>query len=190
MTNDASAPSALPAFAAICTVLALCAGAVPAAAQDLANDSPFPGAPPLQQSALQGLRGGMMVGGIPVEFAVVLNTTIQGADQPPATLATTLAINNSGGIGNVSTATSGGTLTQLPNGALNFMTGAGTGVLQQVLANQINTLIHNSANGAMVAHSTSLNITLPGFLRANQNFNAMVAASRMGLAGSLAGLGH
>ncbi len=97
MINSAGKRPHLPSLAAALATLV----AIPTGAS--ANEDPFAGATALGRGQLAVLRGGMLIGGIPVNFAVTIRTTIQQAMQPAAVLETTLAIDDSGRLAGATT---------------------------------------------------------------------------------------
>ncbi len=184
MTSDGTTLRAVPALAVASALLFL---ARPAAAR-VAED-PFGGMRPMDHADLGTLRGGMMIGGIPVDFAITVTTTVQGATQTPVGLQTTLAINNVGGIGSATTTTLGLPQAMAGNG-ISLALGGSTNLIQQVTRNQIQTLISNAANNMSVSHSTDITVTLPKFLSANQLYTSRMGVANLGFQAAMAGLGH
>lgn len=177
--------TSLPLLATLGTVLAGPAFAT------VAPDDPFAGLTPVGRSDLGDMRGGMMVGGISADFAVVVATTAQGATGAPAGLQTTLAINDAGGIAGSRTTTTGSAPVMADaQGLMLSLAGGATGVIQQVLNNQVQTLITNAANGISISHSTTIDVTLPGFQAATRTYGSQLRAAHMGWDSAVAGLGR
>lgn len=175
------------AMAATAAILALPTGVAAA----LAAGDPFAGLDRIDHAEMADLRGGMMVGGIQMDFAVVIRTTVQGAGSP-AGLETTLVVNDIGQLGNSITRAVGGAMAQsLPGGAVTMVTeGGGTSITHQVTKDQVAALIANTASSRNILSSTEVNVTAPGFNTMAQGFSARTHAARMGYDSSLVGLGR
>ena len=198
MTTDATTCWRLPLRAAVMLAPAGLAAMMlaPAAATAAAifDADPFNGQVPVPYGELRDLRGGMTIGGLSVDFAVVVSTTAQAAGQAPIGLQTTLAINNAGGLGAVSTApigaaaqvaaaatAGGGVSVTLANNA--------TQIVQQVTRDQVLTLIGNAANGMTITQHTDMNVTLPGFLTLNRQYNVRNQVANQVMSAAVFGLG-
>ncbi len=210
MTNPAANPRRLPLFATAWALLV----AAPSGA--FASEDPFAGLAALDQGQLASHRGGMMIGDIPVNFAVTIRTTVQQATRPLTTLQTTLVIDNSGRLagstttvgmaapGNPAVAPGGMPISvstgpaapalssadpaaNIRNGGTTTVAiGNATNVIQQISSNQVQTLIANAANNVSISHSTSINAVLPSFLQANKAFTSQFQAAQLGYQAALA----
>jgi len=195
MTTDATNCRRFPLRAAMMLAPVALASVMlaPAAAATIEAD-PFNGQIPVSYGELRDLRGGMTIGGLSVDFAVVVSTTAQAAGQSPIGLQTTLAINNAGGLGAVSTApigaaaqvaaaatAGGGVSVTLANNA--------TQIIQQVTHDQVLTLIGNAANGMTITQHTDMNVTLPGFLTLNRQYNVQTQVANQVMSSAMFGLG-
>lgn len=158
--------------------------ALPAMAA-LPNDDPFAEMAALADNDLGGYRGGMMIGGIPVNFAVVIRTTVEGALQQ-AGLQTALTINDQGKVGAAATTAigAGGTSSAVAGGmAMAAPAPANVGsttIWQQVVQDQVQTLIANSQSNVTLNHHTQIDMDMPGFNALHQTYATQVQASRMG----------
>jgi len=167
---------------------ALLVAATPAFA--LQAGDPFADIAPIGRDFLRDMRGGMMIGGIPIDFAVVVSTTVQGATLPMSGLQTTLAINDAGGIGAAHTTPIGAASTAVAaTGGFGLALPVGqTSIIQQVVRDQIQTLIANTAAGVAITHATTFDVTLPSFLNASRGFAANAMIARMGIDAAVAGV--
>ncbi|MCR6632475.1 MAG: hypothetical protein NVV74_21875 [Magnetospirillum sp.] len=170
--------------------LTLAAGlfALPAAAAAL---DPFAGLEPMDAAELGSHRGGMMVNGIPMDFAVVIRTTVEGAVAQG--LQTLLTVNDRGGLGSAITTpigdTSNATVTTTPSGGVNLNLPTTT-IMHEVIAGQIQTLIANSKSNVSLNHTTEVNIGLPGFDAVSRTWYGNSRAAQMGIDAAFTGLGH
>jgi hypothetical protein len=155
------------------------------------GDDPFVGLESLGHSELGELRGGMTVGGIEVNFAVVIRTTVTGASGPLG-LQTTLTVGDAGQLAQaITTAVGvGGTLIPGANGVGVTMQGNGTSITHQVMQDQIQSLIANTASGRTVTQTTDVNVTAPNFNTMSQNHVAQSHVARIGYDSAMVGLGR
>lgn len=128
------------------------------------DDDPFAEFQVLGNAQLGDYRGGMMISGIPVDFAVVIKTTVEGALAANG-LQTTIAVNDQGGIGSIATTAIGteGTATNNAGGMSLSLDGGATAILHQVIDGQIQSLVANQADARAISHQTQINVTMPGF---------------------------
>jgi hypothetical protein len=148
-----------------CLTAAALAAALPNAAQArMADDDPFAGFETLDIAEMGGMRGGMMIGGIPVDFAVVIKTTVEGALAANG-LQTTIAVNDQGGVGAVTTTTIGsqGVATNTEGGMSLSLDGGATAILHQVVDGQVRAMLANTVDARSITHQTQINVTMPGF---------------------------
>lgn len=182
------------------TVAALSAAAVavsaPARADlahaDLAHADLFGSLEPLNHSELGEARGGMMINGIPINFAVVIRTTVEGAVTQG--LQTLLTVNDQGGVGSATTTPIGtpapGTTVTPTAGGMEMNLGSGTTLLQEIAAGQVKSFIANTMNGAKLNQHTDVNVELPGFQSMAQTWYGNSRAAQMGIDAALSGLGR
>ncbi|HLO77339.1 MAG TPA: hypothetical protein VK196_12865 [Magnetospirillum sp.] len=163
-----------------------------AAAMALAAPDPFTGLAPLEQAELGDHRGGMMINGIPMDFAVVIRTTVEGAVAQG--LQTTLKVNDQGGLASAATTTigdsTGAAVTPTTNGGMALSLPSGTTILHQVEANQIQSLIANTRNDVSLNHRTVVNVDLPGFNALTQTWYSGNHAAQLGIDAAFSGLGR
>lgn len=141
-------------------------------------DDPFAGLPSLAPAELAGARGGMMINGIPVNFAVVIRTTVEGAVAQG--LQTILTVDDNGGLASASTTPIGTDQPVAQSGGGQVTVAGGTTILHQVIDDQVQSLISNTLNGAQVTHHTEVNVELPGFSAVAQSWQASALAARLG----------
>ncbi len=156
----------------------------------LAGEDPFAAFEPVSHEVMKQARGGMMIGGMTIDFAVVVGTTAQTATGQLAGLTTTLAINNAGGVGSAVTTASGGPATLTTTGARMSLDNDATSIMQQVINNQVQTLISNMANGITLSHTTTIDVTLPNFVHTNSVYSSQISAAQIGMEAALHGIGH
>lgn len=163
-----------------------------AAAASLAAADPFAGLTPLEPVELADRRGGMMINGIPMDFAVVVRTTVEGAVAQG--LQTMLAVNDRGGLAGATTTaigdTSGATLTPTSNGGLTLAVPDGTTIIHQIQSDQVQALIANTKSGVSLNHRTEINVDLPGFNALTQTWYGNNRATQMGIDAAFSGLGR
>ncbi|MBC7952149.1 MAG: hypothetical protein H7Z12_10095 [Rhodospirillaceae bacterium] len=157
-----------------------------------AQDDPFAALEPLGHAELGDARGGMMINGIPINFAVMIRTTVEGAVAQG--LETMLTVNDQGGLASsvttaIGTAT-GATVTPNANGGMILSLPTGTKIIHEVLANQITTLIANTKNDVSLNQRTEVNVDLPGFHSLSQTWYGNNRAAQMGVAAAMSGLGN
>lgn len=181
----------LTAVAALAAALAICGPAHAANAPDDLTD-PFIGIEPLDHAALGESRGGMMIGGLAIDFSVVLRTTVDGAITQG--LQTLLTVNDKGGLGSSVTtpigALNGATMTPNGNGGLTLVLPSGTQFIHQVLADQFTSMIANNKDGVALNQTIDVNVDLPGFHAATQSWYGNNRAAQMGVDAAVNGLGH
>lgn len=162
-----------------------------ATAMSLAATDPFAGLAPLEHAELADHRGGMMINGIPMDFAVTIRTTVQGAVAQG--LQTVLAVNDRGGLASATTTpigdTSGGTLTPTTNGGLSLALPSTT-IIHDIGAGQIRTLLANRQSDVSLNQRTEVNVDLPGFNALTQTWYGTNRAAQMGIDAAFSGLGH
>lgn len=175
-------------FAAAAALMA--AAALPAAAA-LAPDDPFTGLETVGRAELGDMRGGMMINGIPVDFAVVIRTTVEGALAANG-LETTLTVNDAGGLAGATTQAIGSEATMTGGGLGVTMTlaGGGTSILHQVRNGQIQALVSNSADAMTISHQTQVNVTMPNINQLSQTYFAHAHASQLNRDSVFVGLGR
>lgn len=154
---------------------------------------PFAGFEALDRAQLGGARGGMMIGGIPVDFAVVIRTTVEGAVAQG--LQTVLAVNDQGGVGSATTTPigdpGGATVAGGGSGGVTMtLQGGSTTIVHQVIQGQVQTLIANSRSDVTLNHHTELNVDLPGFSQMSDSYRAHNVAGLLGRDAALNGLGR
>ncbi|MBI5164767.1 MAG: hypothetical protein HY985_12800 [Magnetospirillum sp.] len=154
------------------------------AAAAVAGDDPFAALTPLGHEELGSLRGGMMIGGIPVDFAVVIRTTVTGA-MAPMGLQTVLSVANDGSVGASSTIPIG-----VGDAVSMTLSGDGTSIIHRVAADHMEAIIANTRSDVSINHSTEFNVTMPGFQAMSQSHVANSHVARMGYESSLVGLGR
>lgn len=154
-------------------------------------DDPFAGLNALDRGELGGLRGGMLINGIPVDFAIVIRTTVEGA-LAAAGLQTTIAINDQGGIGDVSTSAIGteGALSDAPAGIAMSLSGDNTHILHRVIDGQVQAMVANRADAATINHQTQINVTMPGFQQMAQTHFAHSHTAGLNRDALMVGLGR
>lgn len=136
-----------------------------------AGGDPFAGRAAVAAGDLASQRGGMMIGDIPVDFAVVVKTTVSDATDRPTVLETTLN-------------PAAGPVAATVTAAL----GQATQVVQQISPGQLQTLVSNAANGVSIDHSTTINARLPTIRQASQQFAARLQAAGLAVDAALSGL--
>lgn len=160
-------------------------------AMTLATGDPFAGLAPLEQTELADHRGGMVINGIPMDFAVVVRTTVEGAVSRG--LQTLLTVNDRGGLASATTTpigdTTGATLAPTATGGTSLSLPTGTTILHQVQADQIQTLIANTKSDVSLNHRTDINVDLPGFQSLSQTWYGNNRAAQMGIDAAFSGLG-
>lgn len=163
-----------------------------AAALSVAAPDPFAGLAPLDHTELADHRGGMMINGIPMDFAVIIRTTVEGAVAQG--LQTMLTVNDRGGLGSATTTAIGdnssATLTSTANGGMSLNLPTGTTILHQVQADQIQALIANTKSDVSLNHRTEVNVDLPGFSALSQTWYGSNRAAQLGIDAAFSGLGH
>lgn len=183
-----SAHTGLTAAAVLAAALAVC---LPAHAAPL-QDDPFAGIEPLDLAELGESRGGMMINGIPINFAVVISTTVEGAVSQG--LQTLLTVNDQGGLGSAVTTAigteSGTTVTANTDGSITMNLPTGTTIIHQVLADQITAMIANTTSNVELKQQTQVNVDLPGFQALTQTWYGNNRAAQMGVDAAMSGLGH
>ncbi len=165
--------------------------AMPGVAAARALDDPFTGLETVARAELGDMRGGMMVNGIPVNFAVIIQTTVQGALEANG-LRTTLTVDDAGGLAGASTQAVGSQAAMIGDGDGVSMTLAdgGTSILHQVIDGHVQAVIANSADAVSISHQTQVNVTMPGFTQTAQTYFAHSHVSRLGLESAFVGLGR
>lgn len=163
-----------------------------AAALTVAAPDPFAELTPMEPAELAGHRGGMMINGIPMDFAVVIRTTVEGAIAQG--LQTLLKVNDRGGLASSVTTpigdTSDATVTPTAGGGLNLNLTGGTTIIHDVQAGHIQALIANTKNDVSLNHKTEINVDLPGFHALSQTWYGTSRAAQMGIDAAFIGLGH
>jgi hypothetical protein len=162
----------------------------PARAAMIADD-PFAGLHAIESAELGDLRGGMLVGGIEVNFAVVIRTTVSGAGGPLG-LETTLTVGNAGQLAQAITTAvgAGGVVAPGTNGVGMTLQGGGTSITHKVVQDQIQSLIANSASNRTVTQTTDVNVTVPDFNVMSQTRFSHTHAARVGYDSAMVGLGR
>lgn len=163
-----------------------------ATALTLAANDPFAGLAPLDHAELADRRGGMMINGIPMDFAVVVRTTVEGA--VARGLQTLLTVNDRGGLASATTTpigdTSGDALTPLAGGGMSLSLPTGTRIIHDVEAGQIQSLIANTKGDVTLSHRTDVNVDLPGIYQLSQTWYGNSRAAQMGIDAAITGLGR
>ncbi|HSV30099.1 MAG TPA: hypothetical protein VLL76_11090 [Candidatus Omnitrophota bacterium] len=153
---------------------------------------PFADFETVGRAELGDLRGGMMINGIPVDFAVVIRTTVEGALAANG-LQTTVAVNDQGGIGAISTAAigaDGAVAGGGPSGVTMTLNGGGTSILHQVIDGQVQAMIANTVDRATISHQTQVNVTMPGFNEMTRTYFAHSHANALSRDSVMVGLGR
>jgi hypothetical protein len=175
---------------AAATMVVLMAGPAIATPTFLGADA-FAGLEPVCRAELGDLRGGMMIGGIPVNFAVVVRTTVENSLQSAMGLQTTLTIGANGGIATSNTSSIGlPSVTTSGDGLLLSLGNGATNILQRISQDQVQTLVGNAAKDLTITHSTAIDVTVPGLLNTSHAFSSHQQVARMGVDSALAGLGR
>ncbi len=172
---------------AAAAMMAVLAGAGPAHAAMAAD--PLDGWEPIDIAELGEARGGMMINGIPINFALVMRSMVEGAT--PHGLETIFTINDAGGIGSATTTAIGGdtaTLTKTANGGFSLALPSGPTITHEALAGHITAMMNNTVDGVKMTQQVDLNIELPGFTAAQQSWASMSRASRASLDAAMSGL--
>jgi hypothetical protein len=181
-------PTPIAAMLAVAAGLAPGLTAMPARA---ALADPFAGLAPMSASELGAHRGGMMVNGIPMDFAVTIRTTVEGAVAQG--LQTVLAVNDHGGLASATTTpigdTTGATLTPTAHGGLSLALPKTT-IIHDVSNGQIRSLLANTRSDVSVNQRTEVNVDLPGFSALTQTWYGTNRAAQMGIDAAFGGLGH
>lgn len=163
-----------------------------ATAMTLATADPFAGLAPLDQAELADHRGGMMINGIPMDFAVVVRTTVEGA--VARGLQTLLTVNERGGLASATTTpigdTSGATLTATEAGGMALRLPTGTRIIHDVQSGHIKSLIANTQSDVTLNHRTDINVDLPGIYQLSQTWYGNSRSAQMGIDAALSGLGR
>jgi hypothetical protein len=163
-----------------------------ATAMTLAASDPFAGLAPLDHAELAEHRGGMMINGIPMDFAVVVRTTVEGAVAQG--LQTLLRVNDQGGLASATTTpigdTGGASVKPTANGGMVLSLPTGTSILHQVQAEQVQTLIANTKSNVNLNHRTEINVDLPGFNALTQTWYGNSRAAQMGIDAAIGGIGR
>ena len=164
----------------------------------------FAGVAPVAAGDLAAQRGGMTIGGIPIDFAVVLRTTIRDATNHEVALETTLtpaaapvvmpsALPSAAPVvasavpADAPAVVAAASEPQAVDTAAVAL-GEATRVVRQITPSQVQTLISNAANGVSVAQSTTINATLPTLRAASQLFAAHRGVAGLGADAARAGL--
>lgn len=162
-----------------------------AGALALAAPDPFAGLAPLDHAELADHRGGMMINGIPMDFAVIVRTTVEGAVAQG--LQTLLTVNDRGGLASATTSaigdTGAATATPTANGGMKLNLGTTT-ILHDVQQGQVQALIANSKSDVSLNHRTEVNVDLPGFAALSQTWYGTSRAAQMGIDAAFSGLGR
>ncbi|MBC7906407.1 MAG: hypothetical protein H7Y60_06620 [Rhodospirillaceae bacterium] len=157
-----------------------------------AQDDPFAALEPLGHAELGESRGGMMINGIPINFAIMIRTTVEGAVAQG--LQTMLTVNDQGGLASSVTtaigAATGTTVTTNADGGMTMSLPTGTRIIHQVLADQITALIANTKNDVSLNQRTEVNVDLPGFHSLTQTWYGNNRAVHMGMDAAMSGLGR
>lgn len=154
------------------------------------TDSLFPDLAPLDHAELGESRGGMMINGIPMNFSVLISTTVEGAVSQG--LQTLLTVDDHGALGSAVTTPIGGNtgVTTNADGGLSLSLPSGTTIVHQVLAGQVQALIANVDNGVNLNQRAEVNVDLPGFSALTQTWYSNSRTAQMGVSAALNGLGH
>lgn len=165
---------ALAAFAVSTVMAPLSAHAA------IADADPFAGLAPLPPAELRAARGGMMINGIPINFSVVVRSTVQGAQSQG--LQTTLTVDDGGRLAGAETVPVGGggdqALWRGQEGTA--MTLPGGSIIHQVVNNHLRAHFANTADNVVLSHVTDINVDMPGFLPLTQSWLANRHVGRLG----------
>lgn len=163
-----------------------------ATALTLTAGDPFAGLAPLDHAELADHRGGMMINGIPMDFAVVVRTTVEGA--VARGLQTMLTVNDQGALASATTTpigdTSGASLTNMAGGGMTLSLPTGTRIIHDVESGHIQSLIANTKSDVTLSHRTDVNVDLPGFYQLSQTWYGNSRAAQMGIDAAFNGLGR
>lgn len=180
------------------SVLAAAAIFMPSDSQARLADDPFAKLDAIGRADLGDLRGGMMINGIPVNFAIMIRTTVEGALAANG-LQTTLTVNDAGGLAGMTTTALG---TDLPvaagagagagagEGMSMTLNGGETAIMHQVLNGQIQALIANTMDEVTISHQTQINVTMPGFNEMTRTYSSLRQISSLGRDAVMVGLGR
>lgn len=157
------------------------------AAQAEEND-PFAPLPMVEAAELGDARGGMMINGIPVNFSIVIRSTVEGARAQG--LQTTLTVNDQGGLGGAETVPFGGGTAQATNGGMSMTLPGGTTIIHQVVDDQLRTLLTNTGDNRVLSQVTDINVDMPGFINMTQTWTAHAQAGGLGRDAVLRSLGR
>lgn len=176
------------------SVLAAAAIFMPSDSQARLADDPFAELDAIGRADLGHLRGGMMINGIPVNFAVMIRTTVEGALAANG-LQTTLTVDDSGGLaGMTTTALAPGLDSGMPvtagDGMAMTLNGGETAIMHQVLNGQIQALIANTMDEVTISHQTEINVTMPGFNQMTRTYSSLRQVSSLGRDAVMVGLGR
>lgn len=159
----------------------------------IAEADPFGALPTLDAGELGTARGGMMINGIPVNFTVVIRSTV--GDSFAQGLQTTLTVDDRGGLARAETVPVGasgegaGTVGTTSGGMTMTLPGGGT-IIHQIIHDQLRTQLANTADNTVLSQITEVNVEMPGFTQMSQTWRAHSHAGRLGRDAAMNGLGR
>lgn len=152
-----------------------------------ATQPPFEDQEPLGAAEMAEMRGGMVINGITMDFAIVIRSTVEGAVSQG--LQTVLTVNGQGGLASAVTTPIGTGLTTNDGGGMTLTLPAGTTIVHEVLDGHMQSLIANTSSGVTLNQSTEINVDLPGFTAQTQIWYSGSRAAQAGMEAALRGLG-
>jgi hypothetical protein len=177
---------ARPGIAALALWAALAATPAPAA---IADPDPLEGLEPIALAELGEARGGMVINGIPINFALKMRTMVE--DATPFGLETVFTITDQGSLGSGTTSVLGGangtTMTPTSSGFALALP-SGTTIVHEAMNGQIRTYLGNVLDGVTLNQHVDLDVELPGMSAATQSWASSNLASRASLDAMLSGL--
>lgn len=168
---------------------ALVAATIFQPSSSFAND-PFAGLESIGRADLGHMRGGMVINGIPVNFAVMIRTTVEGA-LAASGLQTMLTIDDTGGLAGMTTTALGSEFPVASDDGMMMTLGGGdTAILHRVIDGQIQSLIANTLDEVTISHQTQINVTMPGFNQMARTYTSHSHVSSLGREAAMVGLGR
>jgi len=155
----------------------------------IVESDPLEGLEPIALAELGEARGGMVINGIPINFALKMRTMVE--DATPFGLETVFTITDQGGLGTGATTMIGGangtTMTPTERG-FSLALPSGTTIVHEAMNGQIRTYLGNVLDGVTLNQHVDLDVELPGMNAATQSWASTTLASRASLDAMLSGL--
>lgn len=187
LTHDRLRRRRLPAATALAAAAAVL---VPGPSRAAISD-PFAALPALDAGELGTARGGMMINGIPVNFSVVIRSTV--GDSFAQGLQTTLSVDDRGGLARAETVPIGGAgagAIGTTSGGMTMTLPGGGAIIHQIIHGQLRTQLANTSDHTVLSQITEINVEMPGFTQMSQTWRAHSHAGRMGRDAAMNGLGR